>query len=537
MHLRDKIDQRIADCLNQLDRFWLFTAVLLAADDLEIQRAKVFEKGDIDLWAAGLIIAIARHNRLDSEEGVMNLNFEEIAIFYGVDSLYVTEKANEIHEMLKLGELNMKYREYDFSYLEDEEEFITEGSDLWMQVKVKFKNKAKIDVLEKTRLEELITELLVEVNEDEEESNFLRIIDIEVEGYHLIVGLEGYDGDIDFFCHLMEEEGLGVIEIDELNGGENLFLPDEHYTLFMEQHEAMNLEEKQFNSLEEIQQELDAKFKGKSLDEIKSANPLSPEGQAMIDAIKAFSLPKEASIERINQILEEQPNCVEAHICLAGWEKDPSRRIALLEDALAAGDASLDIAEIDRRKSWWGDHRTRPYMRAMKLLGHELFSSGDEGNATDILWELLEMNESDNQGNRFILMELLIIKKRWVEVRELFAKYPDEVHLIFIYGKAIYLYYTLGNKSKSKKALIKAYQRNIYPIRLIVGIEEYPEETNYFKFGDKVEATEIINFLTVCFEDKKLVHWVFEVLMKSGEWVDERRGFERGQSAFFASDN
>jgi hypothetical protein len=172
-------------------------------------------------------------------------------------------------------------------------------------------------------------------------------------------------------------------------------------------------------------------------------------------------------------------------------------------------------------------------MRAMRFLAHELYESGDEEGSHELLWELIEMNQGDNQGNRLILLELCIVKKKWSDARKLFTKYPGDQSLTFLYGRAIYFFYTLGNKSKTKKALIKAYQRNKYPLRLMTKVEEYPEPQPYYRLGDKNEATEVIPFLSSCLsKDKKLMQWMFDVLMGGGYWEFEADRIEVAEGSY-----
>jgi tetratricopeptide (TPR) repeat protein len=529
MDSRDQLAQRIADCLCDLDRFWFFTPVMAAIDEHnKISKGK-FHEGEIDLLAAAYIYLISLHNQLDQKDLINGLTLDDIAGYYGLEPEIILTRADAIHPALKMHE-NEKYREFDFSYLEDEDEEEEGESQEWMKVLAVFTLPSGESWT--SEMEELVQELINEVNEDEEEDDWMVASELKIMGQQLSMELDGYNSDIDFFCHIMESNGFEFEKIVGLDHHVNRFTPTDHYAIFMEQHEVMDLGEQTFNSLEEIQDELD-KFQGKAIDQIRAENPVSPEGEAMIGAIKAFKFPRLASIARVSHILQEHPNCVEAHICLAGWEDDASKRIALIEKALDAGERSLDLDMIDKRKMWWGDHRTRPYMRAMQILALELEDIGEIDQAIDLLWELIEMNEADNQGNRIHLLEIGILKRKWLDVRKLFDKYPNDIDLFFVYGKVIHLYYTLGKKSKTKKALLKAYSRNKYPLRLLAGIEEYPEPQPHFKLGDKTEATEVLDFLLACFEkDKKLMNYFFEVLIGSGVWEEDNARFDLTKNHF-----
>ena len=168
-------------------------------------------------------------------------------------------------------------------------------------------------------------------------------------------------------------------------------------------------------------------------------------------------------------------------------------------------------------------------MRAMRLLAEEFMISGKKDEGLDILWELIEMNEMDNQGNRVVLLEELTLAHRWTDLRELLALYPRDEFLSFYYAKVIYYYYTLGKKSKTRRALIEAYRRNKFPLRMLTGVEAFPKKLeDHFRFGDKNEALEVVPWLDKCLaKDKKLLHWIMETLIQSGLWDEgEDRYFD-----------
>ncbi len=477
--------------------------ILQAMEDLERRTKEIFGEENSDLWVAGMMYAVVRHNKVDLIPG-STLTLKNISAFYNQNEDDVLQLADHIEQEMDLDESTENYTEsgfpeseHTFEISKSEEEKIFDD---WMCVEVEFKSRAKIDRRRGLQIEELVRKFLLEINRDnEEEDYYLTLTGFKTEERELMIRLDGYERNIDRFCDLMEKKSFVCQEIIVLESATNLFIPNFHYATFMESYADMKLDGEVFKYMGEGPAKMD---------------------QATVEAIKAFRLHKSASIAEVRQILKKQPDCVEALICLAGWEENQSKRISQLEHALDMAEESLDLDEIDKQGIWWGAHRTRPYMRAMNLLAHELYEAGDEEGSREILWELIEMNKNDNQGNRQILLEVCVVKKKWIEVRKLLSLYPDDQSLPFVYALPIYLYYTQGKKSKSKKALIKAYRRNKYPLRLIAGVEEYPELQPYFKRGDKNEATEVIPFLSVCLQkDKKLMQWIFDVLIDGGYWT------------------
>ncbi len=498
----DQLHKLFTTDVNHPEQSGTAKKILQAMEDLERKTKEIFGEEHSDLWVAGMMYAVVRHNKADLIPG-SRLTLKNISAFYNQNEDDVQELADHIAREMDLDEEGENYAEvvfpdhnhtFEISASEEEEFF-----DDWMSVEIEFKSRAKIDRRRGLQIEELVRKLLLEINSDNDEEHCLTFTGFQTEERELMIRLDGYEQDIDRFCDLMEKKSLVCQDIIVLESASNLFTPNIHYATFMESYADKNLDGEVFRYMGEGPAKMDL---------------------ATVEAIKAFEMHKSASIARARQILKSQPDCVEALICLAGWEENQNKRISQLEHALDMAEESLDLDEIDKNGLWWGDYRTRPYMRAMSLLAHELCATGDEEGSREILWELIEMNKNDNQSNRMILIELCVLKKKWIDVRKLLALYPEDQNISFVYALPIYLYYTQGKKSKTKKALIKAYRRNKYPLRLITGVEEYPESQPYFKPGDKNEATEVIPFLSVCLQkDKKLMQWIFDVLIDGGYWT------------------
>jgi hypothetical protein len=88
--------------------------------------------------------------------------------------------------------------------------------------------------------------------------------------------------------------------------------------------------------------------------------------------------------------------------------KSKKERVALLEQAVAAGERSLGgQAFFDRNHgSFWGLLETRPYMRCRADLAGVLHEAGRPAEAIAHYEALLDLNPNDNQGNREFLFGL-----------------------------------------------------------------------------------------------------------------------------------
>lgn len=539
MNLRRQLDQNIGDCLNELKRFWMFTPTIQAADDCELIIDDFLEDEDkVELWAAGLVFAIARHNSLTSGKSVISIALEDISEFFTSDPVLVRQTADQIGEKLELTSHPERYSEFDFPQLDTEFDSEDEPFVEKDHVLAVFRYKDDIDEQILNDLDEMIRDDLYYFNEDEAEEDHVHVISVRAVGSLIEVGLAGYPEDIDLFCYELEENELELEEIryPEENQ-ENRYRPSSHYAMFMEQYETMGLDDLSFENLADLEALLES-FVGKTADEIGRERHIPGHSRAMIDAIRSFELPKEQSLDKVREILTDFPRCVEAHICQAGWEADRNLRLQMLKAGMDEGLKDLNVHEIDLQKAWWLDHRTRPYMRAMRLLAEEYMAAGKREEGFDIFWKMMEMDASDHLMNRLILLELCILERDWASVERLFKSYPKEDHLAFLYGKVIYLYHTIGPRPKTKKALIRAFERNRYPLRLVAGLEQYPQTTEevFVTPGDKSEATAIIDFLLACFGDAPdLVEYFIHELNDLGAWESKDQKFDIAENSFVSS--
>lgn len=538
MNLRRQLDQSIGDCLNTLGRFWMFTPTIQAADDGELLMNDFLEDPEsIPLWAGALVFAIARHNHLTGKKSALAISIYDIEDFFQINSDEIYELADQISEKLDLPSHPERYTEFDFPQLDTQFENGDDPDSEKDFLLAVFRYNEPIDDQTLNELDEMIRDEIEFFNEDEPDESHVHVISVRAEGSLLEVGLTGYADDIDLFCYEMEENDLLLEEIRYPDDDrENRYKPSSNYAMFMEQYETMGLDDLRFDNLADLEALIQS-FVGKTADEIGREKDIPAHSRAMIEAIRSFDLPREQSLATVRDILHNYPRCVEAHLCLAGWEADRNLRLKMLRFALDEGEKDLDVTEIEQQKSWWLNHRTRPYMRAMRLLAEEDLAAGQREEGVAIFWRLLDMDKSDHMMNRLILLELSILERDWPSVDRLFKAYPKEDHIAFYYGKVIYLFHTIGRRPKTRKALVRAFERNRYPLRLVAGLEPYPDQDETLVMpGDKGEATAIIDFLLACFGDAPdLVEYFIHELNDLGAWDLKDQKFDITKNSFVPS--
>lgn len=112
-----------------------------------------------------------------------------------------------------------------------------------------------------------------------------------------------------------------------------------------------------------------------------------------------------------------------------------------------------------KHKLIWACLDNRPFLRACQIYGlecqyHERFEI-----AKNIYRENLSLNENDNQGIRYLLLEVYFANNEIKEARKLIEKYPDDFSVEFKFGDVV-IEVLDGNLEQADKKLKEAIQTN-----------------------------------------------------------------------------
>jgi tetratricopeptide (TPR) repeat protein len=505
-----------------------------------------YDRGRIENWPAAIITSVVRNIWTTDDRMISKIPIDEICDFYQVNKNTISQKATKIDQILGIDFLSEEFKTEEHHTViqklllhgdeEPEEVHPLALDEDWSGSMLN--NRMIVEVWIKSgrrfsRSRMLQTERLIE-----KESRKLAEIygPVEILGFNHNAGNNKMTctvdlrGDALLNLHvILKERGLHIdalIPVDqssfEDSHQENRFWPDGHYFQFIETY-LSGPDLRKYDTIEEMNEMME-KMKGKTPEQLQKENPPDDASQAWLISLKAYRLPEEVSRRILEQALKLDPDCLEAHLCRIGWMEDAEKRIDALEDLLDHGDRVLGVNNPDfDPEMWWGDFHTRPHMRAMNLLGVDLLESGYIDEGLEILMQILQMNHTDNMGVRYTLIEAATLHRKPDIFYKMLELYPDEMGLSFYYCKALVAYFKYGNKAKSKKIAVKAFERNPFPILLIAGAEEFPEETGYFKIGSKEEAAEIVPFLShIADKHKKAIDWLIQVFVK-GRYIDRRK--------------
>jgi tetratricopeptide (TPR) repeat protein len=186
-------------------------------------------------------------------------------------------------------------------------------------------------------------------------------------------------------------------------------------------------------------------------------------------------------IRKCQRALEISPLCADAYNALAGLASSPKRRLVLYELGMAAGERALGPEGFEEfAGEFWGWLETRPYMRARQGLAVMLTELGRREEAIGHYNALLDLNPNDNQGNRYLLLYMLLARDDKPAVHALLDKYDDEGSLAFSMTRALLAFQEgLGDAEAGREAARVAMEWNQHILPILTGKERWSPPSPY----------------------------------------------------------
>jgi hypothetical protein len=286
--------------------------------------------------------------------------------------------------------------------------------------------------------------------------------------------IDSLEGDPQMIDRMLTTELSSIMEkemtkIKNIIAKQNFSSPDEMNTFLNDKMEDMN----------------DGIFDDDEFDDdpLSQAQDLIYEARECLYAKDRVMLAKEA--------LEISPDCADAYCILA---EDKAKKIIDKKNyyqlGLEAGQRALGSAFFRENKGHvWGLIVARPFMRAKLGLALTLWDLSEKNEAISHCWDLLELNHSDNQGVRYILINFLVETKNQADIEKLFKFSPDDGSTMWLYPKALALFQKEGNSKKANKALSEAFGKNPHVTEYLFENNKIPKKLpDHYSWGSKEEA-------------------------------------------------
>ncbi len=192
----------------------------------------------------------------------------------------------------------------------------------------------------------------------------------------------------------------------------------------------------------------------------------------------------------VREAIEIDPDCADAYTILAEACASAVEAIPFYRRGVEAGQRTLGPDPFtDDVGHFWGLFGTRPYMRARAGLAEALWASGDREEALTHFLELLRLNDSDNQGIRYVVLPRLLEQGRDDQARELLERFEDDATAQWAWMLALITFRQEGASARAELELQRACKVNPAVEDYLTGHKPIPKVLpNAVGFGDESEA-------------------------------------------------
>jgi len=198
-------------------------------------------------------------------------------------------------------------------------------------------------------------------------------------------------------------------------------------------------------------------------------------------------------IKLAKKALKISPDCADAYVLLAqDTAATGEQALKLYQSGVDAGRRALGEDFFNDPSNigyFWGILETRPFMRAVQGMATTLWELNRYDEAMELYRELLRLNPDDNQGNRYLLLDLLMEIDRIEDVERLLEDYREDWTADWAYSQALLSYRKHGDSRKPKQALKQALQVNQHVADYLTGKKRIPAvDFPYITMGGEDEA-------------------------------------------------
>jgi tetratricopeptide (TPR) repeat protein len=275
------------------------------------------------------------------------------------------------------------------------------------------------------------------------------------------------------------------------------------------------MEEQEFESIDEANAFLSQFIGGKEIP--KTNRELTPLEQAQDKMYEAWGVEGDERVNLAREALAISPDCADAYVLFAEETAETNEEAReLYEKGVQAGERALgkDFFE-ENLEHFWGIIEARPYMRARAGLAETLEALGETQQAVDHYRELLRLNPTDNQGNRFSFARCLLKSGADEELGKLLDQYKDDATAAWLYTRALWLFRKEGATKQAGAALVNAFKQNQFVPLYILGLAQIPDQPPaYIEMGGENEAVDYVGTNGLAWLDTEgAIQWFIDTLI------------------------
>jgi tetratricopeptide (TPR) repeat protein len=122
---------------------------------------------------------------------------------------------------------------------------------------------------------------------------------------------------------------------------------------------------------------------------------------------------------------------------------------------------------LKKDKLIWGNLDNRPFLRACQIYGLECQQHKRYSEAIEVYTLNMSLNENDNQGIRYLLLEVFFAIRDYKKARHLLDKYRDDFSIEFMFGSVV-IKVLDGHHEKADDVLKEAIDTNKFFIDEVI---------------------------------------------------------------------
>ncbi len=205
---------------------------------------------------------------------------------------------------------------------------------------------------------------------------------------------------------------------------------------------------------------------------------------------QAWETHGDARVALARQAIGVDPDCADAYTTLADEAATVGEAIGFYRHGVEAAQRTLGPDPFtDDVGHFWGLFDTRPYMRARAGLAEALWVTVEHEEALTHFLDLLRLNDSDNQGVRYIVGPRLLEQGRDDQARELLERFADDATAQWAWMLALITFRCEGASDRAELELQRAREVNIAVADYLTGRKVIPVVLpDVWGFGDENEA-------------------------------------------------
>jgi tetratricopeptide (TPR) repeat protein len=143
----------------------------------------------------------------------------------------------------------------------------------------------------------------------------------------------------------------------------------------------------------------------------------------------------------------------------------------------------------DNTGHFWVLLETRPYMRALEGKANCLWKLKRKDEALNTYYEMLDLNPNDNQGVRYVLVDLLLSLNQEEDLDDLVREYKGDPTAVWLYTEALLNFRKNGASTTANRKLTKALEENEHVADYLIGKKRIPgQQPASISFGEESEA-------------------------------------------------